>query len=65
MLVLQPGDLFLMDHLLAFHPSIEEEVPKSVFRDRLLSFPESASILSKGTTELSSSRPARFCLLFL
>lgn len=64
-LVLQPGDLFLMDHLLAFHPSIAEEVPKSVFRDRLLSFPESASILSKGTTELSSSRPARFCLLFL
>lgn len=54
-----------MDHLLAFHPNIAEEVPKSVFRDRLLSFPESASILSKGTTELSSSRPARFCLLFL
>lgn len=34
----QPDDLFLVDHLLAFHPNIAEEVPKSVFRDRLLSF---------------------------
>lgn len=61
MVVPQPDDLFLVDHLLAFHPNTAEEVLKSVFRDRML-FADSAG---NGSTELSFSRPARFCLLFL